>query len=468
MVDRPPVRTLPLHLALVAIGSGGAAGSLGLVLRLEHLGDGYDAEGRLHKVEYNKLDFGSEFAFYDLNDDCVVESADLGLVSNAFGLGVGQQGYNPRFDLDSNGLIDTADIGPLTGIMYGKSCPRFVYDAGGNLTKIEGHGAVQPYKRMVYIGGIYEKNLETQEVTKYYFGPDGRRIAMRKTPSSGGAGTLYFFAQDHLGGTALVMNSTTGGEVSRMGYYPYGMTWTEQGAMPTDRLYTGQQRFGAKSGTYNYVSRFYSADMGRFPQPDSILPNVYEPQALSRYTYVHNNPANFTDPTGHFGFGVIPAPDIGGGGGPPSAPVPPPGYDDGGDPTRPPQNTQPPIHSGKCSLGLWAGLTAYLDMFSDFYYDFEKAWHEAPPRVVARETADITWSNVRYGNSRWSRTVIFADAWGTGNYVPTEGEIPPIDGLTRWHYHIWCQEDAWGNTHKYYDVDPSLDDFFPDLDVWPF
>jgi len=132
-------------------------------------------------------------------------------------------------------------------------------------------------------------------------------------------------AQDNLGGTALVMNST-GGVVSRMGYYPYGMTWTEQGVMPTDRLYTGQQRFGAKSGMYNYVSRFYSADMGRFPQPDSIQPSVFEPQALSRYTYVNNNPTNFTDPSGHFGYGVIPVDPGGGGGG---DPVLPPGYDDG-------------------------------------------------------------------------------------------------------------------------------------------
>jgi RHS repeat-associated protein len=96
--------------------------------------------------------------------------------------------------------------------------------------------------------------------------------------------------------------------------------------MPTDRLYTDQQRFGAKSGMYNYVSRFYNADIGRFPQPDSILPNVFEPQALSRYTYVNNNSTNFTDRTGHFGGGVMPGPDMPGGGG---DPVSSPGYDGG-------------------------------------------------------------------------------------------------------------------------------------------
>jgi hypothetical protein len=70
-----------------------------------------------------------------------------------------QPGYNPRYDSDSDGYIDAVgDIGRANS-QFGASCPRFVYDANGNLTKLEGP------KRMVYIGGIYEKNLDTGEVT---------------------------------------------------------------------------------------------------------------------------------------------------------------------------------------------------------------------------------------------------------------------------------------------------------------
>ncbi|TMF05528.1 MAG: hypothetical protein E6I38_11590 [Chloroflexi bacterium] len=86
---------------------------------------------------------------------------------------------------------------------------------------------------------------------------------------------------------------------------------------------------------YNYVSRLYSADVGRFPQPDSILPDVFGPQALSRYSYVSNNPTNFTDPTGHFGSGVYPVGPMPGGGG--GDPVLPPGYDDADSPSVPSQ-----------------------------------------------------------------------------------------------------------------------------------
>lgn len=37
-----------------------------------------------------------------------------------------------------------------------------------------------------------------------------------------------------------------------------------------------------------------------FTQPDSIVPDMTNTQALNRYTYVNNNPVNRIDPTGHW------------------------------------------------------------------------------------------------------------------------------------------------------------------------
>ena len=34
-------------------------------------------------------------------------------------------------------------------------------------------------------------------------------------------------------------------------------------------------------------------------QPDIIIPNLYNPQALNHYSYTLNNPLIYTDPTGH-------------------------------------------------------------------------------------------------------------------------------------------------------------------------
>lgn len=48
-----------------------------------------------------------------------------------------------------------------------------------------------------------------------------------------------------------------------------------------------------------YGARYYDAALGRFIQPDTIIPNPYNLQSLNRYAYVYNNPVKYTDPTGH-------------------------------------------------------------------------------------------------------------------------------------------------------------------------
>ena len=49
----------------------------------------------------------------------------------------------------------------------------------------------------------------------------------------------------------------------------------------------------------DYGSRRYDPELGRFIQPDSIIPGASNPQAYDRYSYVFNNPVKYTDPSGH-------------------------------------------------------------------------------------------------------------------------------------------------------------------------
>jgi hypothetical protein len=49
----------------------------------------------------------------------------------------------------------------------------------------------------------------------------------------------------------------------------------------------------------DYNARMYDASLGRFIQPDTIIPGQTNPQTFNRYSYVVNNPIMFTDPTGH-------------------------------------------------------------------------------------------------------------------------------------------------------------------------
>jgi hypothetical protein len=43
----------------------------------------------------------------------------------------------------------------------------------------------------------------------------------------------------------------------------------------------------------------------QFSQPDSIVPDPYNPQDWNRYSYARNNPLRYTDPSGHFPWGWI-------------------------------------------------------------------------------------------------------------------------------------------------------------------
>ena len=66
----------------------------------------------------------------------------------------------------------------------------------------------------------------------------------------------------------------------------------------TDYGYTFQQMI-ANTGLMDYDARAYDPWLGRFIQPDSIVPDTQNPQAHNRYEYVENNPIILIDPSGH-------------------------------------------------------------------------------------------------------------------------------------------------------------------------
>jgi RHS repeat-associated protein len=134
--------------------------------------------------------------------------------------------------------------------------------------------------------------LATDSVTKHYYA-NGQRVATRV------GGSLYYVHSDLLGSTVAVSDAA-GGEVGRVQYDPYGEVLTS--TLPadlTDRLFTGQ-RFDSSTGLYYYNARYYDPHLGRFLQPDTIVPEPGNPQALNRYTYVYNNPLKYVDPSSYF------------------------------------------------------------------------------------------------------------------------------------------------------------------------
>jgi len=82
-------------------------------------------------------------------------------------------------------------------------------------------------------------------------------------------------------------------------YRAFGEQRYSSGTTPTDYRYTGQLE-QATIGLYYYGARWYDPALGRFTQPDTIVPLESQGvQAWDRYAYVNNSPMNHTDPTGH-------------------------------------------------------------------------------------------------------------------------------------------------------------------------
>lgn len=127
-------------------------------------------------------------------------------------------------------------------------------------------------------------------VTKYYMA-GASRIAMRKGT------TLYYLLSDHLGSTSLTLNSS-GTKIAELRYKAFGETRFSSGTTYTPYQFTAQ-RSETSLGLYFYQSRWYDPSLGRFTQPDSLVPGTNNAQSWDRYNYVGNNPVKNTDPDGH-------------------------------------------------------------------------------------------------------------------------------------------------------------------------
>ena len=110
---------------------------------------------------------------------------------------------------------------------------------------------------------------------------------------------FYYYIADHLGSSS-VMTDRAGVLVQHYEYAAYGNERYNAGtpALQVSNRYTGQV-LDEETGLYYYNARYYDPELGRFTQPDTMVPDPSHSQTLNRYTYVDNNPLKYTDPSGH-------------------------------------------------------------------------------------------------------------------------------------------------------------------------
>jgi RHS repeat-associated protein len=162
-----------------------------------------------------------------------------------------------------------------------------------------------------------------------YYSAGSTVVAVRTIQN--GTDTLVWILSDHLGSTSMTA-SADGTKNSEIRYSAFGEIRWKDGVTPTNFRYTGQLAQEVIGLDY-YVARWYDADLGRFVQADTVIPNAGSAKGFDRYAYVDNNPVLSNDPTGHCGWynscgpkhePISPGPgDGGGGGGGSLAPVTP-------------------------------------------------------------------------------------------------------------------------------------------------
>ncbi len=195
--------------------------------------------------------------------------------------------YDYTFDAE-NRLVQAKKNGSIVATL--------TYDGDGKRVK-----AVQGGTTTAFVGGYFEWSGSTSTIVKYY--QAGGQTAAMRTGSGSGTSGLRFSLSDHLGSTMLTINADLSGRADQL-YKPWGESRYASGALGTKYTYTGQYSYATPSandfGLMYYRARYYDPLVGRWAQPDSIIPQQSQGvQAWDRYAGMNNNPVRWNDPSGH-------------------------------------------------------------------------------------------------------------------------------------------------------------------------
>ncbi|PYT15910.1 MAG: hypothetical protein DMF51_05760, partial [Acidobacteria bacterium] len=196
---------------------------------------------------------------------------------------------NRTLTYDATGRLSRLADG-MTGLVLSET-----YDAGGRRVREVTDAPGQP--RAVLLTPMPQIEVRDGLATLSYFA-GGRRIAM--VESSGR--TLYPIT-DHLGSTRAVIDDQ-GRVVARYDYRPFGRPASLQDDAAITRLFIGAPA-NRSSNLLLMGSRHYDPELGRFLEPDALVPETADPAALNRYAYARDNPVGLSDPGGRNPLGLI-------------------------------------------------------------------------------------------------------------------------------------------------------------------
>jgi RHS repeat-associated protein len=190
-------------------------------------------------------------------------------------------GKDNSYEYDS--LNQLEKVYSSTGVLL----EEYFYDeSGSRIKKIEYLNEVQT---TYYVGDFIRVVNSSGEFDQVYYYNSIQQVGKKDFD-----GEMYFYHPDHLGSTNLMTNSA-GEIVEETRYLPFGAVIFRG---DEKFLYNGKEL--DKTGLYYYGARYYDSFLRKFTQPDSVIPSVYDPQSLNKYSYVKNNPYKYIDPSGNY------------------------------------------------------------------------------------------------------------------------------------------------------------------------
>lgn len=243
---------------------------------------------------------------------------------------VGELGHARIFGFshtDTNQNWDTIDFGLHCSNHADNAI--YVYESGIERGTFGGY-AVGDKLRVSINGGVirYSRNgavFYTSTVTPTYplrvdsaLYENGAMLlngAISGNLSSGGTTDMRWMVTDQLGTPRMIFDKTGSLDtMTRHDYLPFGeevnaglalrtttQGYTATGYSAADKArhkFTQQERDN-ETGMDYMRARYYSNVQGRFGSADSVAGSIGDPQSLNRYSYVGNDPINYSDPTGH-------------------------------------------------------------------------------------------------------------------------------------------------------------------------
>ena len=178
----------------------------------------------------------------------------------------------------------------------GEGTSTYSYNGEGYRTEKTENGKTT---RSLYEGDkvILETDENGKETARNIYGTNliARTVTTRENGNTKEETYSYMY-NGHGDVTALL---GTDGTVAASYYYDAFGNITEQtGSVNNNITYAGYQ-YDKETDLYYLNARMYDAKTARFLQEDTYLGNPNDPLSLNLYTYCHNEPVMYTDPTGH-------------------------------------------------------------------------------------------------------------------------------------------------------------------------